>query len=310
MTSSANSLAQAANRLRGELQRHTLWDQTVAVVISESLAREGIGDVSDVIIRFPGMNRRAYLYIFDGVAEDVLHFDPVMQPLAATHLRGLADQFLLHPTFAHPQEFVSIHAELQEQGVVLIPRLTMKDGWLSVSGAGVLDSGRLVGWLNEGQTEGANWVLGHVLRSLVDAACPMNADGHIGAWVRLHGHSIRTRIEDGLPQFDIRLSITARLVDAARCPIVPENPSDRHNIGAELTATVKTLVESAAHRAQRELRADFLGLREQLRRSFPAVAEGVDWEELFPHVRITTEVSMARGGVVYPGESLRTVPYR
>ncbi len=310
VAASANSLAQAANRLRGELQRHPLWDQAVAVVVSETLARDGIGSISDVIIRFPGMNRRALLYVYEGAAEDALRFEPVMQPLTATHLRGLADQFLRHPTFAHPQEFVSIHAELQEYEVVLVPRLVMEDGWLRLSGAAVLESGRLVGWLDGKQTEGANWVLGHVLRSLIDVSCPADENSHIGAWVRLHGRSIRARIEDGLPHFDIGLSITARLVDAARCPMVPESPSDRRHIEAELTATVKALVEAAVQRAQHDLRVDFLRLKEHLRRSFPAAAAELEWKRVFPQARISVHVSMARGGIAFPGESLRTAPYR
>ena len=309
VSAAAGSLAQAANRLRGELQRQPLWDQAVAVVVSERLAREGIAGVSDVIIRFPGMNRRALFFIYEGPAEEALRFQPVLQPLTATHLRGLADQFLRHPTFAHPQEFVSVHAELQEYGVLLVPRLVMEGGMLRLTGAAVVEDGRLVGWLNDEETEGANWLLGHVLRSLVAVPCPVDDGSPIAAWVRLHRRSVRTRMEDGLPRFDILLTMTAWLVDAGRCPVVPEKASDRRRIEAELTAAVKRLAEAAVRRAQQELRVDYLRLREELRRALPAAAEELDWKQTFPAVRVDVDVRMAAGGVVFPGESLRTVPY-
>jgi Spore germination B3/ GerAC like, C-terminal. len=92
-------------------------------------------------------------------------------------------------------------------------------------------------------------------------------------------------------------------------PRRPEKASDRRRIEAELTAAVKRLAEAAVRRAQQELRVDYLRLREELRRALPAAAEELDWKQTFPAVRVDVDVRMAAGGVVFPGESLRTVPY-
>lgn len=69
------------------------------------------------------------------------------------------------------------------------------------------------------------------------------------------------------------------------------------------------LTAGAVRRAQQELRVDYLRLREELRRALPAAAEELDWKQTFPAVRVDVDVRMAAGGVVFPGESLRTVPY-
>lgn len=304
------SLIQAGNKLRGELERHPLWAQVVAVVVSEQVARDGIGRIADVIMRFNDFNLRTHLYIVEGDAEEVLNFTPVMQPVAALHLRGLAEQFPVHPLFPRPRAFVLVHRELRDKHASLVPRLTMESGQLRMEGAGVLSSGRLVGWLDAEQAEGVNWIRGWLKRSLVQFECPGHTGGHIAAWVQLDHHRIRTTAADALPQFRVELSVSARLVDMSRCPLVPEHKPDEEKIARALIGTVSGIAEASVHRAQEELRVDFFGLGEQWRRNYPALAAESDWEQLFPGASIEIKVDMSPTGIGFPGQLRQAVPYR
>src|SRR5690625_876350 len=102
-----------------------------------------------------------------------------MQPPTARHLRGIAAQFTMHPKFPRPEPIVLVHRRLREQRSSLVPKLTMEGDDLLIAGAGVLYDGQLVGWLDELEAEGANWILGLVTRSLVQFRCPGHPEGYV-----------------------------------------------------------------------------------------------------------------------------------
>lgn len=305
------SLLQAGNTLRGQMERHPLWGQVVSIVVSDAVARDGIAPVADAIMRFDDLNVRVQLYIVEGSAEDVLQFTPNMQPIASRYLRGLAEQFPVHPKFPKPRAFVLVHRELSEKLVTLVPKLTLlENGRPRMEGAAVLSDGKLVGWLDAEQAEGVNWIRGWLKRSLVQFQCPGHPAGTVAAWVRLDHHRIRTTVDGELPRFDVEISVSARLVDLSRCPLVPEHKPDEERIAQALIAQVTDTIEATIHRAQIELQADFLGLGEQWRRHYPMLDVETDWKRLFPHVAIAVKVDMTQTGISFPGQIRRTVPYR
>lgn len=306
----ADSLLWAANNLRGQLERDPMWEQVVAVVVGEEAARRGIASVSDAVMRFVDLNMRAHLYVVEGEAKDVIGFQPPMQPLVAKMLRGQSDQFPVHPRFARPQAFVLIHRELRDKGVSLVPRLTLEDERLRMHGAAVLADGVLAGWLDGDEAEGVNWVRGWVKRSLVQSACTGHPDGHVSAWTRLINHRIEADEMEGRPRFQIDITLGARLVDLARCPLAPEDEEDIKTIEKAIVQTVADTVEGAVLRAQKELQIDFLGLGERWRRKFPHKYDKQGWKSLFQDSVIEVRVAMAPTGVDFPGQLRHNVPYR
>src|SRR5690606_37760794 len=77
------SIVEAANRLRGRLERQPLWTQVIPVVVGEPAARQGVARVLDVFMRYDPLNARAYLYLTDGEAQAVLEQMPNAQALTA-----------------------------------------------------------------------------------------------------------------------------------------------------------------------------------------------------------------------------------
>lgn len=305
------SLITAGNMLRSRLQRNPLWNQVISVVVSEEVAREGIAPVVDVILRHNELNLRAHLYVVEGSAKAVLQYEPNIQPLSSRYLRSLAEQYPLYPSFPLPEAIVLVNRDLRAQRVALVPKLTMEGDQPYMKGAAVLSEGRLVGWLDGREAEGANWFRGLVKESLVETVCPGHPDGVVVAWAKAGSHRLQASMKGGLPHFETEVSLTARLVDMSRCPLVPEDTGDLHKIEQALVQEVKQTIESAVRRARNELQVDFLGLGMQWRRSFPeAGGDKHDWPQLFLQSSIDVDVRMSSIGVSYAGRLRHSVPYR
>lgn len=303
------SLLEAANKLRGRMQRHPLWQQVVAIIVSEDVARDGLAPIGDVVMRFHNLNMRAHLYIVEGSAEEVLHFEPPMQPMSAVYLRGAAEQFDRHPRFPRPEAFVIFSREIRDKRVALVPRLQVDEEELRMEGAAVIVDGKLLGWLDADEVEGANWIRGWVKRSFVRVACPGHPEGHIAAWVVLNHHRIHTSAKGDTPVFDVEMSFTARLVDLSRCPLSPESKEHRDAIADDLINLVTERAVSAVRYGQEQLQVDILALGEQWRRRYPSPTHHDDWEVLFPQAEINVKVSMSPTGIGFPGQLRETVPY-
>ena len=158
--------------LSSRIERLPLWEHLLAVVVSESAAREGLSPIIDALARSTMLNSRARLYITENRAEDVIAFVPLMHPLTSQFLRGLEEQFAEFPRFHRPQDVHSLDRRLEETNAALLPRIALTEGNIVAEGATVIHHGRLAGWLDPIATEGTNWWLGQVKSAIVEFPCP------------------------------------------------------------------------------------------------------------------------------------------
>lgn len=303
------SIVEAANRLRGRLERQPLWTQVIAVVVGEPVARQGVARVLDVFMRYDPLNARAYLYLTDGEAQAVLEQMPNAQALTALSLSTFTTQAPFFPEAIRPRDIATIHRELKETGSTVVARITILGDRLHMAGGGVLKDGVLVGWLDPQDTVGTNWLLGRVNRAPIPLTCPGDPDAYVVVWARLTDHRVSVTLDGGRPRFHIRLGVAGRLVDMARCPLDPENPGDLRQLVDAMTATVRGQAERALMRAQEELQVDYLRLGEQLRRRYPHVWRAIDWQAVFPQTDVVIDVRAHGAGIESPGLVRWTVPY-
>lgn len=310
MQASGASVIEAANRLRGEMDREPLWTQVLALVVGESVAREGISRVLDASMRYDPLNLRALLYLTDGEAQPLLEYVPDGHSLTAMVLSSFASQAPFYPEAIRPRDLMSIHRDLRELGSAVVPRVTVAGERLHMSGGGVLHAGALVGWLDPEQTAGTNWLLGWIQWAPILFACPGHPQGQVVVLARLVGHRVDVTLAQGLPRFHVRISIAGRVVEMARCPLDLANPRELKQLADAMTGTVRLQAEKALTRAQKELQVDYLRLGEQLRRRYPQVWQALDWDAVFPETEVDIEVLAARAGIESPGLVRWAVPYR
>lgn len=293
--------------LSSRIERLPLWEHLLAVVVSESAAREGLSPIIDALARSTMLNSRARLYITENRAEDVIAFVPLMHPLTSQFLRGLEEQFAEFPRFHRPQDVHSLDRRLEKTNAALLPRIALTEGNIVAEGAAVIHHGRLAGWLDPIATEGTNWWLGQVKSAIVEFPCP-DGNGREPVTVRARAarSALTARIEDGVPVFEGTFDVLGRLLDVAHCPLNPGDPGERRRLEASAARTLENMIRAGIRRAK-EMNIDFLQLGLHLRRHMPATWKTLDWEAAFPRSDVKVAVTFA---IDDAGERYKAPTYR
>lgn len=280
--------AQAMLRLNQKLSLVPSWGQLVVVAVSDEVARDGINHIFDIFLRSVRLNSRARMFIVDGSPKELFAFQSPMQPVTARFLRQVENQFSESPRFAKPEDIYTVKRPVGE-GATLVPRVTLASDEILVSGSAVITEQGMVGWLDEEETAGANWIIGAVNWSSLFVDCPNNEDGTVSMVLHSQGRRIRLHDDESPIRFHVTFSAGAQVLDLANCLAGPMSSQVREQIETEANAVLTRRAMDAITRAQQELRTDFLHFGVYLQRNRPELWRELDWKQAFPDVSITVE---------------------
>jgi len=300
ISASGPTVAEALRNLDGSIARRILWQQLIAVVVSMDVLRENLAPILDPILRNPEVNSRAKVFVSAGDARDVLAYQPDFQPFSAIFLDELGEGFTYNPRFARPRSVHELDSDLEE-GAALLPVVVDDDhGRKVLAGAAIVANGTFAGRIDAETTEGANWLLGYTLQSLVYVPCPVAPDNSITLMLSPGRRHVRGHLDQDVPHFELSLRASARIVDMARCPLQVKEVKYRRLIERQASQLLAQRAQKAADTA-RELGIDFIRLRSHARRLNPDLALPRTWAGTFPKsvITINADVKLRDAGELY-----------
>ncbi|PUA40817.1 Ger(x)C family spore germination protein [Paenibacillus elgii] len=293
-SATGNTLADAMTKLQEKLSRRIFWGHGEVFVFGEALAREGIRENIDFILRDPGPRERAEMFICKGRAQDILTLMPPLERSSAESLREMAkSQTGLKVTVKDFAEMlVSDAGAAALPWIETLPAQPGSDAKRTdayINGSVILKKDRMVGFIDDRVTRGLLW-----LRDEVEAATVTLAPKEGRGLISFKILDSRTKL---LPLIEgDRWSVTVRIqteddVIQNTTNINLVDPKVTESLEKQLSAEIEKRIREALVHPQKELHADIFNFAEAFHRRYPQLwkKEKQRWEERFPQVEVRIE---------------------
>lgn len=270
------------------------WAHVRSLVVGEDFAREvGLYPIMDFLTRHREFDRRVRVGVAEGEALRILEEAVLAHPFVGPYLVDLLERA---PTDALTPNVTlnQLDAAMRRGGNILLPRYVLLDEAIEASGAAVIKTGKLIGWLDELHTQWALFVRNEVQEAWVlvpDPAVP-------GAYVvfEVQGSVTRLRLmpEDGPLHLEIQV-VMEGIIGERTAFDDPIDDALLERLRQAVAQTVEAGITGAVRLLQERFQADVLGFNDYLAKWHPALWRQVreDWDEVgFRAVSVTPRVTV------------------
>ncbi|MBD2866477.1 Ger(x)C family spore germination protein [Paenibacillus oceani] len=284
------------------------------LIISEEVAKEGIQNILDVFARDHEMRTDFYVIIArDTEAKQVLSIlqplekvpanflyktlqtsESVWAPTVGVFLDELMTDLM---TTGKEATLTGVRVMGEAEGGITVDNLktTQTNAFLKYSTIGVFRKDKLVGWLNEEESKGYNYIVNRVKSTVGVLPCP--GGGQMDVEVIRTKTKLSGKLVNGKPEITLDIRIDQNVGEVA-CNIDISDLDTLNRMDREGEKKIKSIVEKTVQRAQKKYKADIFGFGEAIRRSNPKEWERLqkDWEQIFPKVPVHYNIQVTTLG--------------
>lgn len=157
-----SSIIDAARNLALRLNRDIFFEHMRIVIISEDVARENIKNVINPLTRQTEFNRRSRIAICSGKAKKVLEVVPWTEKLKAEYMESIYSGTGFSGKFIDLDLGGFLSSLHTSKGNALVSKIKPNKTEVYIGGAVVIKDYRMVGWLDEEETQGVNFFMGKI----------------------------------------------------------------------------------------------------------------------------------------------------
>lgn len=306
VTATGRTVFDALRNVNQVVSRRPEWKHNNAIVFSEEIARQGLGELLDFFIRDHESRLDQWILISHGKAAEVLvpHFQ--LEPSQGVGLRRLNLNVAMSSAKsveARLYDFVlsltedggapvAAAAETVEAGDPAKPQETNRR--VRIRGAAVFKGDKLAGWLSEQEIRGLQWARGRVASTIVTVPCKQGSGPGISIEIDDAKVALRPQWRQG-GQLAVQVQIRAsgKLGELA-CKDDLSKPAALVALQQRTARMIETEISASFRRLQGELGADPAGIGKAVERAFPAAWKRMKprWSELYPKVEIIPLVTV------------------
>lgn len=279
------------------------------VVIGEELARDGIKNFLDFLSRNNEHRADFFIVVAKGTsAENVLK---ILTPLEQIPANELFDSLKTSERAWAPTSGVTIHdllSDLVSKGKhPVLTGLKVKGSQeigeskenieemdtptkLQYTGLGVFKKDKLVGWLNETESKGYNYIMDNVKSTVGHIRCPKG--GKVVLEVIRSKAVMKGKIKNGEPEADVEIRLEANVGEVECKDIDLTKTKTIFEIEASSAEKIKEFAEKTIKKAQKKYKADIFGFGEAIRRADPKFWKRIEknWDQEFPDLPVNVKV--------------------
>jgi spore germination protein KC len=287
-------------------------------VFGEELAREGIGDALDLLSRNYEFRTDFYLLIAKGTtAAHVLDILTPLEKIPANQLFGSIEtsEKVWAPVMAVTlDKFVMDYESKGKNPVLSGIRVSGDDekggaagnletvrpaAELRNTGLAVFRNDQLIGWLNETESKGYNYIINNVSSTAGHVACPQG--GNVALEVISSIAKMTGSVQNGRPRLAVELRVE-QSVGEVQCRIDLTQVKAVQDLEQRAEQSFKETLERSIEAAQSKYKTDFFGFGNVIHRSDPGAWKSLEteWDKLFVDavVDVTVKVEIKRTGTL------------
>lgn len=316
-TAKGRMLLEAIRKLTNITPRKVYLAHLRMVVIGEKVGKEGIYDALDLLSREPELRTDFYLVISKEVkAEEILKVLTSLEKIPANklfytledaaesysaiskvNLNDLIDEIVntgIQPTLTG----VTIRGDPKSGLTKANVESLSPKALLGISGIAVFRENKLVGWLDEQESKGLNYIKGNVESTVIVTEVD---DGKVAVELVKTKTNIKPTIKNGMPRFEINISGEAN-VGEVNTKLDLLNEGTFSEITEQMNNEIKEVVQKAIRKAQGDYKSDIFGFGDRIHKDDPKGWERLEenWGEMFPEVPVTvnSNIELRRIGTI------------
>ncbi|WP_125444177.1 Ger(x)C family spore germination protein [Bacillus thermotolerans] len=308
ISQTGSNMAEALSKLQGVLPREIFWGHCKTFVFSEAVAKKGIIDHLDFLLRQPDIRERAYIFVSEKKARRILE--------QKTNLEPYTGQALLEQT-----DFgIGMRVTMQELDEMLISRMqsaalpylkikTQKKSeeekfrFADISGVAVFRKDKMIGRLSEERTRGLLWLRDEIKGYTVSASPP-----GVNGVVSVNPVSVYSKMTPLIVDGKWRILLTIKtdgVIVQNSTPLDFFNPTSLASVEAALQDSIETRVRESLEKTQHQMKADVANFAAEFYREYPEEWKQVEnhWTEKLPEVQVDVEAKMvirSQGTLILP----------
>ena len=306
-TETAGSVFEAFRKMTTQSPRKIYLPHFRVMVINEELAREGIIETLDMLVRDHELRSDFFIVVAkDGYeAEDILEIMTPFERIPANEMFSAlqTSQAAWAPTttILLDELLTNLVTEGKEAvltGVTIYPTLSEKgkakenveridpNSVLKASNVGVFKGDKLVGWLNEDESKGFNYIIGNVQSTVGRIECPTS--GELVVEIKGVEEKIIPHVINGKPEIEIDLTIYANIGEVL-CTVDLTDPEVIKELEKSMEDQLQEVVQSSIVTSQEKYGSDIFGFGNAIRKKYPKQWKTLkdNWDEEFSRLPIT-----------------------
>lgn len=295
-----------------EFDRINFYAHTKVIVIGEELAKEDITPILDFFVR--GRQLRGYTSLCiakNASARDIIGVKDGIDRIQANYLKDIIENKKYQYKATASSVIDYYRKALQEgnnpiAGVLEIVEITNQpvekkedktSKEIRFAGTAVFKKDALVGYFNEKETQGLNWIIGKVQSGVITLPSLLEQAKLISLEIKNSKVKITPEIREGKISFAIKVNVDVVLVEEqAKVKITyPKVMLDYlEEVRKEAENEIEGEIRLAVNKAQKELQSDVFGFGNTLNKEYPEQWHEIkdEWSRIFPEVDYTVEVQV------------------
>lgn len=258
------TVAGALSSLQKTLNNELFLGHVRVIAINETLAREGLSNITDYLLRSPEIRRTAWLIVTPGPAADLINASPSLDRVPALFFTDMMEHYnnmgVLPPAFFGTY-LVTSSAKGQDP---IVPYVWAEGQGARLLGAAVFTNQRMVDILDVDQLQALENVIGPK-KSRQNLTVPV--PGSPGTQVRLQIRGRQTQLQPSMqgttPAITVRIRLEGDIVEEVG-GLVLQSPTQLHAITTTAQQMVQKDIQNLVARTQAD-HADVFGFGEQFR---------------------------------------------
>ncbi len=304
------TVSEAIRKMTEESPRRIYPSHLRVLVIGESLAKEGIGKPLDLFSREWDMRSDFYIVVAKGMnAKDILKVPTTLEKIPANKLFNALsvstkewsgtsaitlDELITDMISDGKQPVLTgIQADIKgdEETSLSKQNVEMIDppARLSFQELAVFDKDKLVGWLNEKQSQTYTVITSKENGTVVNVSCPNG--GKFVYEVTSSNTEMKGKIKNGKPEIDLNVHVEGNIGEV-ECPIDLKKTESIDQLEEVYEKTSKKMFKKAIKQVQKEYGMDIFGFGEAIHRADPQGWKKLkkDWNKQFENMPVNIRV--------------------
>ncbi|MCQ6561749.1 Ger(x)C family spore germination protein [Paenibacillus mendelii] len=312
------TIADAMSKLQEKIPRKIFWGHGEVFIIGEKLAREGISEHIDFLLRDPEPRVRADMLVSKGEAKEVLELLPPLERSSAEVLREMAKTRIGIQTTVNDlaQMLAGDSGAAALPWVEILPpnpdKKKQQQTIPYITGTAVFKKDKMVGRINDKVTRGLLWLRNEIKLATVTIT-PREAEGYVSTRM-LSSHTVLIpKINDEKWSITVKIETKNDMLQNTT-NLSMMNPKLLKAIENGLEKDIVNYVQMALTSGQQKYKADIFGFADAFHRKYPKSWNKTKerWDEIFPEIEVNVEVKakilrsgMSSEGAVRPENEVR-----
>ncbi|WP_028612616.1 Ger(x)C family spore germination protein [Paenibacillus harenae] len=305
------SVFEAARSLTAEAPRKVYMGHLQLLILSETLAKKGINDVLDGMLRDNEARMDFHIEIARGMkAEKLLKLYTPLEKLPTHSMQRslITSEKAWAPTVSVTLDEVMNRLsgegfELALPGIQLIGDRALSESKTNIEkfqppsrfrymGIAAFKEDKMIGWLSEKESKGYTDITDNLTSTSIELACGDRK--YTGIEVISSKSKLETKLRNGKPEIIVHILTEANIVDSPCMDVDVTDPATINRLQEETAQVLKSNAEAAVRRAKR-MKSDILGFGNKFGKEHPGYWKQVEdsWnDQYFPLAKVEFDIEL------------------